>query len=88
MGELIALKPLIYQTRQLRAGDRFTVASFNDAAVLKTVGLAKEITDVPIDYAKTDELATLRQDYMTKFGKAPDMRWGARRLRQEMDGGE
>jgi hypothetical protein len=84
MRNLIATKPLTYNTRRLKAGEGFTVRSDKDARIL--VALRKARAAPAEVAAKTDDfdLDYLRNAYLEQKGEEPDKRWGAARLKREL----
>lgn len=79
MRELIATGPLTYATRRLKAGDVFIPVSDRDANVLIALMKAK-----PAEQDRSDDIANLRLQYQTKFGKRPFMGWDADKLREKI----
>jgi hypothetical protein len=87
MADLIADKRLTYAGRVYRPGVGFSAPSYH-ARVLVAAGMARFApTDgqpVPARETAATVLGRLRTEYETKFGRAPDMRWGAKRLAKEV----
>ncbi len=91
---LMANRQMTYATRRLLPGDTFE-ASARDARILLAMKKVREVRKPavvppppPAVAAKTAEwsaeLDTLREEARAA-GVAVDMRWGSRRLRQEID---
>lgn len=85
---LVAVKPLRYATRALRAGDAFSAIP-KDARLLKLIGKA---VDAPAGVAPDlkpaeapDPVKALRARYAELTGQEANKRWGARRLETEID---
>lgn len=86
MGVLIALKPLTYGTRRLRAGDEFE-ATRNDCVIYPMVGLAAHKPEPdPAEAIRAAILTDLQAQYHALAHKPADKRWGIRRLRREIEG--
>jgi hypothetical protein len=91
MARLIATKPMTYATRRLQAGDAFE-APRRDARILlairkaKTAGEASPAPQAPEAPAPAEDadLEALRAE-AERLGIDVDGRWGAKRLRAEID---
>lgn len=93
MNLLVAIKEFRFAGTTVKPKDRF-FARPAMAKVLKTLGRAEDAPDLP-GAANTvhaavkkidDELSKLREEYEVRFGKKPDGRWKAGRLRDELSG--
>jgi hypothetical protein len=84
---LIAQKPFRWRGRRIRKGDALSLKPY-EARVLLAVNLVREQSDSnPFAQVLSAEpvIELLRADYLTRFGVAPDRRWGMVRLRKELD---
>lgn len=77
--DLIATKKLRYAGSNLQPGQPFT-ASNRDGKLLVGIKKAKE---APAPSSRDDDLASLRAA-AHRLGISVDMRWGTRRLREEI----
>lgn len=82
---LIAEKRLTYAGRVHRPGATFEAKPAH-ARLLMASGVARQApAKVLADGGMTvRSLDALRADYETKFGRAADLRWGAKRLQKEL----
>lgn len=96
---MIASRPMKYGTRRLRAGDDF-MADGKHAKILQISNLASLAAHVQFSPQKKaerqiegsaelipsqqDEILSLRGEYEAQTHKTPDLRWGAKRLREEI----
>ena len=80
---LVALRPMTYGTRRLKAGDIFE-ATDGDGGVYCLLGLAKD-ADL-IDQHKEENLTLdhWRRCWRAVHGHGPDGRWGIDRIRKEL----
>lgn len=94
MNLLIAIREFRFAGTTVKPNQRF-FARPEMAKVLKTLGRAEDAPDIPqiadavqaaVDKVDNDELSTLREEYEVRFGKKPDGRWKAQRLRDEIAG--
>ncbi|WP_174873205.1 hypothetical protein [Enterovirga aerilata] len=84
--DLIATKAMRYGGRSLEAGDAFRAATPRDARILTAIRKAELAPDVdPEEAAKATRLDELRSEYEAVAGEAPDLRWGAPRLEEEIE---
>lgn len=85
MVDLVAVKPLTYATRRLRAGDTFSAAA-RHAEALKIVGKAADAPVAPKVNAvpAPDPLEALRARYGELSGQEANKRWGEARLQKEI----
>jgi hypothetical protein len=94
---MIAIRPMRYGTRRLRAGDAFD-ATAGDARIFQAVGMARDApaqvvstrmpgqapTSATEPVLTTWDIDGLRADYEAKTGLKADRRWGVERLRAEI----
>ena len=87
MADLIAHKRVTYAGRVYRPGVGFSARSYH-ARVLVAAGMARFAPahgqPVPAREMPATVVGRLRTEYETRTGKAPDMRWGVKRLEQEI----
>ena len=89
MRDLIASKPLVYNSRRLKPGEGFMVRSLKDARVLVALRKATYAPDSsePAGLATEgggSEIEDLRKAYLEQKGDEPDKRWGTARLKREL----
>jgi hypothetical protein len=84
---MVALKPMAYATRRLKAGDEFE-AKPAEATVLRHLGHARDADRAPpprpAPPAEIVDLDTLRARFEAASGRRADRRWGANRLATEL----
>lgn len=97
MNLLVAIREFRFAGTTVKPNQRF-FARPEMAKVLKTLGRAEDAPDIPqmadtvkaavdkVGNVDNDELSTLREEYEVRFGKKPDGRWKAPRLRDEIAG--
>lgn len=93
MQVVVASKPVRVGGRRYKAGAEIrTNALFARALERKglVAGAGYERRDMqavePGAFVDVDELTVLRDEYLTKFGKKADARWGVKRLTDELKG--
>ena len=85
---LVALRPMIYGTRRLKAGDIFE-ATRNDASVYCILGLAKDVEGEEFrehieECKQTMTLDDWRRRWRAIHQRGPDGRWGIDRIRKAL----
>lgn len=83
MRDLIAIKPLTYATRRLKAGEYFTARSDRDARVLVAMRKAKAGTANSESVGDAD-LKSMRAEYERVLGKKPYHGWTAEQLLEKI----
>lgn len=89
MRMVLTVEKAIVYGRPLSRGDEFNVPD-KEAALWAALGRAKNSMgspDVAAPSSETDEIAAMRAEYKIKTGRDPDMRWGAGRLKNELQRG-
>jgi hypothetical protein len=87
MADLIAIKHITYAGRVIRPGVAFRARPF-EARILVAAGHARfSPASDPVPAHETPQITVgrLRTEFETKFGRAPDMRWGVKRLTKEIE---
>lgn len=86
--DLIATRPMVYGTRRLSAGDRFTTSNMN-GRLLIAIKKAKAAPDRAeakhkASGAPADGLAALRKEYQDVLGKRAFNGWDAETLQSKI----
>jgi hypothetical protein len=86
MANLIAITRVTYAGRVYRPGVAFRTRPA-EARYLVAAGAARfSPASNPVPARETPQtiVGRLRTEYETRFGRAPDMRWGVKRLTKEL----
>lgn len=85
--KMVALTKFNYGTRRLKAGDEFE-PSLGNQDLMISLSLARELPDGSDPDAKYERaeigLDIWREQYRMIYGHRCDMRWGVKRIRQEI----
>lgn len=86
--KMVALTKFNYGTRRLQAGDEFE-PDLGNHDIMIALSLARTLpddSDPEVKYERSEiDLDNWREQYRMIYGHRCDMRWGVKRIRQEIE---